>query len=70
MCTNAGVLGVMYRWFHPNISGVDAEKLLKEQGTDGSFLVRHSRSNQGDFTLSVRYEALYKRKSLKKPYWQ
>lgn len=67
VCINAGVLGVVYRWFHPNISGVDAEKLLKEQGTDGSFLVRHSRSNQGDFTLSVRYEVQYNIKSLKKP---
>lgn len=42
------------RWFHPNVSGIEAEKLLKEKGVDGSFLVRHSRSNAGDFTLSVR----------------
>jgi hypothetical protein len=36
------------------VSGIEAEKLLKEKGVDGSFLVRHSRSNAGDFTLSVR----------------
>ncbi|KAI5718498.1 tyrosine-protein phosphatase corkscrew isoform X5 [Diaphorina citri] len=42
------------RWFHPSISGVEAEVLLLERGYDGSFLVRPSRSNPGDFTLSVR----------------
>ncbi|XP_071109782.1 tyrosine-protein phosphatase non-receptor type 11-like isoform X1 [Haliotis cracherodii] len=41
-------------WFHPNISGMDAEKLLMERGTDGSFLARPSKSKEGDFTLSVR----------------
>ena len=44
------------RWFHPNVSGVEAEELLKQQGFDGSFLCRPSKSNPGDFTLSVRYE--------------
>ena len=42
------------RWFHPNISGVDAEKMLMERGFEGSFLARPSKSNPGDFTLSVR----------------
>uniref|UniRef100_H2Y7M7 protein-tyrosine-phosphatase n=1 Tax=Ciona savignyi TaxID=51511 RepID=H2Y7M7_CIOSA len=42
------------RWFHPNISGVDAETLLLERGVSGSFLARPSKSNPGDFTLSVR----------------
>ncbi|XP_067006544.2 tyrosine-protein phosphatase non-receptor type 11 isoform X2 [Anabrus simplex] len=42
------------RWFHPNISGIDAEVLLMDRGFDGSFLARPSRSNPGDFTLSVR----------------
>ncbi|XP_031558481.1 tyrosine-protein phosphatase non-receptor type 11-like [Actinia tenebrosa] len=42
------------RWFHSNISGLDAEKLLTERGLDGSYLVRPSKSNPGDFTLSVR----------------
>jgi len=42
------------RWFHPNIHGVEAEHLLLERGTDGSFLARPSKGNPGDFTLSVR----------------
>ncbi|GAB6023095.1 protein tyrosine phosphatase, non-receptor type 11 [Chamberlinius hualienensis] len=42
------------RWFHPNISGLEAENVLIERGFDGSFLARPSRSNPGDFTLSVR----------------
>ncbi|XP_075158734.1 protein tyrosine phosphatase non-receptor type corkscrew isoform X3 [Haematobia irritans] len=42
------------RWFHPTISGIDAEKLLLDQGFDGSFLARLSSSNPGAFTLSVR----------------
>ncbi|XP_068202225.1 tyrosine-protein phosphatase non-receptor type 11-like isoform X2 [Palaemon carinicauda] len=42
------------RWFHPNVSGHEAEVLLKERGIEGSFLARPSKSNPGDFTLSVR----------------
>ncbi|CAG0891775.1 unnamed protein product, partial [Cyprideis torosa] len=42
------------RWFHPNISGQEAEELLLEHGADGSFIARRSKSNPGDFTLSVR----------------
>jgi len=42
------------RWFHPNITGADAEKLLMERGVPGSFLARPSKSNPGDFTVSVR----------------
>lgn len=42
------------RWFHPSLTGVDAEKLLLESGRDGYFLARPSMSNKGDFTLSVR----------------
>uniref|UniRef100_A0A3Q2SPV7 protein-tyrosine-phosphatase n=1 Tax=Fundulus heteroclitus TaxID=8078 RepID=A0A3Q2SPV7_FUNHE len=41
------------RWFHPNISGVEAENLLLTRGVDGSFLARPSKSNPGDFTLSA-----------------
>ncbi|KAF4533060.1 hypothetical protein B566_EDAN002623 [Ephemera danica] len=41
-------------WFHPNISGLEADALLMERGSDGSFLARPSCSNPGDFTLSVR----------------
>ena len=42
------------RWFHSNLSGPQAEKKLLEEGRDGSFLVRPSQNNPGDFTLSVR----------------
>uniref|UniRef100_A0A8C5L5T5 Tyrosine-protein phosphatase non-receptor type n=1 Tax=Jaculus jaculus TaxID=51337 RepID=A0A8C5L5T5_JACJA len=42
------------RWFHPNITGMEAESLLSTRGVDGSFLARPSNSNPGDFTLSVR----------------
>ncbi|XP_020296324.1 tyrosine-protein phosphatase corkscrew-like isoform X2 [Pseudomyrmex gracilis] len=42
------------RWFHPNITGLEAERLLVERGYDSSFLARPSCSNPGDFTLSVR----------------
>lgn len=45
----------MYRrWFHPTISGIEAEALLQKKGFDGSFLARLSSSNPGCFTLSVR----------------
>ncbi|XP_062889511.1 tyrosine-protein phosphatase non-receptor type 11b isoform X1 [Mobula hypostoma] len=42
------------RWFHPNISGIEAEHLLLNRGVHGSFLARPSKSNPGDFTLSIR----------------
>ncbi|XP_053546440.1 LOW QUALITY PROTEIN: tyrosine-protein phosphatase non-receptor type 11-like [Bombina bombina] len=42
------------RWFHPNINGLEAENLLLTHGGHGSFLARPSKSNPGDFTLSVR----------------
>ncbi|XP_018314702.1 tyrosine-protein phosphatase corkscrew isoform X2 [Mycetomoellerius zeteki] len=45
---------VSRRWFHPNITGLEAERLLMERGVDSSFLARPSSSNPGDFTLSVR----------------
>uniref|UniRef100_A0A8D0AVT4 protein-tyrosine-phosphatase n=1 Tax=Sander lucioperca TaxID=283035 RepID=A0A8D0AVT4_SANLU len=41
-------------WFHPNITGIEAERLLLTRGVHGSFLARPSKSNPGDFTLSVR----------------
>ncbi|XP_039657653.1 tyrosine-protein phosphatase non-receptor type 11b isoform X3 [Perca fluviatilis] len=44
----------MVRWFHPNITGIEAERLLLTRGVHGSFLARPSKSNPGDFTLSVR----------------
>lgn len=42
------------RWFHPALSGVEAERILMEKGHDGCFLARPSMSKRGDFTLSVR----------------
>uniref|UniRef100_A0A5F8HGU0 protein-tyrosine-phosphatase n=1 Tax=Monodelphis domestica TaxID=13616 RepID=A0A5F8HGU0_MONDO len=42
------------KWFHRNITGVEVENLLLTGGVDGSFLARPSKSNLGDFTLSVR----------------
>lgn len=42
------------RWFHPNLTGPEAEKLLNEKGNIGSFLTRPSQNNPGDFTLSVK----------------
>ncbi|XP_017266898.1 tyrosine-protein phosphatase non-receptor type 11b isoform X1 [Kryptolebias marmoratus] len=42
------------RWFHPNITGTEAEQVLLTRGVHGSFLARPSKSNPGDFTLSVR----------------
>ncbi|KAL4648381.1 tyrosine-protein phosphatase non-receptor type 11-like isoform X3 [Arapaima gigas] len=42
------------RWFHPNITGMEAEQLLLTRGVHGSFLARPSKSNPGDFTLSVK----------------
>lgn len=44
----------MVRWFHRDLSGLEAEALLKGRGVHGSFLARPSRKNQGDFSLSVR----------------
>ncbi|XP_031622968.1 tyrosine-protein phosphatase corkscrew isoform X2 [Contarinia nasturtii] len=43
-----------YPWFHGNLSGKEAEKLILERGKNGSFLVRESQSKPGDFVLSVR----------------
>ncbi|KAI5106047.1 tyrosine-protein phosphatase non-receptor type 6, partial [Silurus meridionalis] len=42
------------RWFHRDLSGLEAESLLKTRGVDGSFLARPSKKNVGDFSLSVR----------------
>lgn len=44
---------IFYTWFHGNLSGKEAERLL-ERGKNGSFLVRESQSKPGDFVLSVR----------------
>jgi len=42
------------RWYHANINGIDAETLLLELGKHGSFLVRPSTRQRGDYALSVR----------------
>ncbi|XP_020659788.2 tyrosine-protein phosphatase non-receptor type 6 isoform X2 [Pogona vitticeps] len=47
-------LPTIMRWFHRDLSGIDAEALLKARGVHGSFLARPSRKNKGDFSLSVR----------------
>ncbi|KAI0217927.1 Tyrosine-protein phosphatase non-receptor type 11 [Lamellibrachia satsuma] len=44
------------RWFHTQMSGKTAEKLLLEKAKHGSYLVRESLSKPGDFVLSVRME--------------
>ncbi|XP_057689785.1 tyrosine-protein phosphatase non-receptor type 6 [Corythoichthys intestinalis] len=44
----------MVRWFHRDLTGLQAEDLLKNQGIHGSFLARPSKKNVGDFSLSVR----------------
>ncbi|XP_052002954.1 tyrosine-protein phosphatase non-receptor type 6-like isoform X2 [Xyrauchen texanus] len=44
----------MVRWFHRDLSGKDAETVLKNRGVHGSFLARPSKKNVGDFSLSVR----------------
>lgn len=44
----------MVRWFHRDISGLEAEQILKTRGIHGSFLARPSKRNVGDFSLSVR----------------
>lgn len=43
-----------FRWYHNNISRHLAESLLMSTGEDGSYLLRDSNANPGDFTLSVR----------------
>uniref|UniRef100_A0A8C7AMX5 SH2 domain-containing protein n=1 Tax=Neovison vison TaxID=452646 RepID=A0A8C7AMX5_NEOVI len=40
-------------WYHGHLSGKEAEQLLMEKGRLGTFLVRESRGNPGDFVLSV-----------------
>ncbi|XP_073728351.1 tyrosine-protein phosphatase non-receptor type 6 isoform X1 [Misgurnus anguillicaudatus] len=42
------------RWFHRDLSGLEAEAVLKTRGFHGSFLARPSKKNVGDFSLSVR----------------
>lgn len=48
------------RWYHRNINGIEAEKLLQEFGQDGSFLIRPSQSTINSYTLSVRCNDTFK----------
>ncbi|XP_070544986.1 dual adapter for phosphotyrosine and 3-phosphotyrosine and 3-phosphoinositide-like [Ptychodera flava] len=41
-------------WFHGNMSRHLAECLLLQNGKDGSYLLRESQSNAGEYTVSVR----------------
>lgn len=40
--------------YYPNITGLEAEKLLLEKGYEGSYLTRPSQKTPGDYSLSVR----------------
>lgn len=42
------------RWFHESIKSITAEKMIREHGLNGSFLVRESQSRIGDYVLTVR----------------
>lgn len=42
------------RWFHGSLSGSEAERMMREKGVNGSFLVRESQSKIGDYVLTVR----------------
>uniref|UniRef100_A0A915K8C0 protein-tyrosine-phosphatase n=1 Tax=Romanomermis culicivorax TaxID=13658 RepID=A0A915K8C0_ROMCU len=42
------------RWFHAGIDGIQAEQLLREQGKNGSFLVRESQRSAGSYAITLR----------------
>ncbi|CEF59274.1 Tyrosine-protein phosphatase non-receptor type 6 [Strongyloides ratti] len=42
-----------WNYFHPNITGLEAEKFLKEYSKKGLFLVRQSQSHPTDLAMSV-----------------
>ncbi|XP_050679890.1 tyrosine-protein phosphatase non-receptor type 11-like [Leptidea sinapis] len=42
------------RWYHGQLTAKDAERMMLENGRSGSFLVRESQRQPGDFVLSVR----------------
>lgn len=44
----------VFSWFHPNLNRHHAEALLIQNGQDGSYLLRESTTNQGEYSLSVR----------------
>lgn len=42
------------RWYHGQLTAKEAERVMLENGKNGSFLVRESQRQPGDFVLSVR----------------
>ncbi|KAM3968122.1 protein tyrosine phosphatase non-receptor type corkscrew [Aphomia sociella] len=42
------------RWYHGQLTAKEAERIMLENGKNGSFLVRESQRQPGDFVLSVR----------------
>jgi len=48
------VVFVLCRWYHGNISGREAEILLQDKATNGSYLVRASYHSPGDYVLSAK----------------
>lgn len=44
------------RWFHSGLTGREAETLLLAKGQDGSYLVRSSVHNPGNYVLSARVD--------------
>lgn len=42
------------RWYHGQLTAKEAERMMLENGKNGSFLVRESQRQPGDFVLSVR----------------
>lgn len=45
-----------HRWYHGTINGREAEALLMDKGSPGSFLVRASTHSPGDYVLSVQVD--------------
>lgn len=44
------------RWFHGHLSGPDAERLLLDKGKNGSYLVRESTRQLGQYVITIRYD--------------
>ena len=45
---------MLLRWFHGRLSAKECERLLLAKGKQGSYLVRESRSQPGQFALAVK----------------
>lgn len=43
-------------WYHGSISGREAEMLLISKGQHGSYLIRNSANNQGNYVISARVQ--------------